>query len=126
MPGRSRGQSLSSKKPHASRRCLGTSIAAQQPQELEVAASRFFWSPLTPSAIRCRRGGSSAGAAALLESFHEKKQKYEHLRGVPANFFVFYEIDEDESKHSLELTQHGHQEVPSAWVLLERVPEESS
>ena len=37
--------------------------------------------------------------------------------GVPANFFVYYEIDEEEAKHSLELVEHGHQEVPNAWVL---------
>ena len=35
--------------------------------------------------------------------------------GVPANFFVYYEIDEEEAKHSLELVEHGHQEVPNAW-----------
>ena len=35
--------------------------------------------------------------------------------GVPANFFVYYEIDEEEAKHSLELVEHGHQEVPHAW-----------
>ena len=28
-------------------------------------------------------------------------------RGVPANFFVFYEVDEDESKHSLSLDEYG-------------------
>ena len=39
----------------------------------------------------------------------------------PANFFVYYEIDEDESKHLLELEHHGYQEMPNAWVLLERV-----
>lgn len=41
-------------------------------------------------------------------------------KGVPANFFVYYEIDEDESKHKLDLEEHGHQEVPGAWVLLEK------
>ena len=40
---------------------------------------------------------------------------------VPANFFVFYEIDEDESKHALSLEKLGHQEVANAWVLLEKV-----
>ncbi len=40
-------------------------------------------------------------------------------KGVPANFFVFYEIDEDESKHALSLDEYGHQEVTNAWVLLE-------
>ena len=38
----------------------------------------------------------------------------------PANFFVYYEIDDDESKHNLQLAEHGHQEVPNAWVLLEK------
>ena len=39
----------------------------------------------------------------------------------PANFFVYYEIDDDdESKHALALGEHGHQEVPGAWVLLEK------
>ena len=41
-------------------------------------------------------------------------------KGVPAKFFVYYEIDEDESKHKLELKELGHQEVPGAWVLLEQ------
>ena len=27
-------------------------------------------------------------------------------RGVPTNFFVFYEIDEDKSKHSLSLDEY--------------------
>ena len=40
--------------------------------------------------------------------------------GVPANFFVYYEIDEEEAKHSLELVEHGRQEVPNAWVLLDK------
>ena len=38
-----------------------------------------------------------------------------------ANFFVYYEIDDDESKHALALAEHGHQEKPNAWVLLERM-----
>ena len=38
---------------------------------------------------------------------------------VPANFFVYYEVDDDDSKHKLDLEDHGHQEVPNAWVLLE-------
>ena len=42
-------------------------------------------------------------------------------RGVPANFFVYYEIDEDESKHALSLDDYGHQEVANAWVLLEEL-----
>jgi hypothetical protein len=40
-------------------------------------------------------------------------------KGVPANFFVYYEVDDDDSKHKLDLEDHGHQEVPNAWVLLE-------
>ena len=35
------------------------------------------------------------------------------------NFFVYYEVDDDDSKHKLDLEDHGHQEVPNAWVLLE-------
>ena len=42
-------------------------------------------------------------------------------RGVPAYFFVFYEVDEDESKHSLSLDEYGQEEQPNAWVLLEAV-----
>ena len=34
-------------------------------------------------------------------------------KGEPANFFVYYEIDDDESKHNLQLAEHGHQEVPT-------------
>ena len=41
-------------------------------------------------------------------------------KGEPANFFVHYEIDDDKSKHNLQLAEHGHQEVPNAWVLLEK------
>ena len=40
-------------------------------------------------------------------------------KGVPANFFVYYEIDENESKHLLSPNNHGHREVTDAWVLLE-------
>jgi hypothetical protein len=38
------------------------------------------------------------------------------------DFFVYYEIDEEEAKHSLELelVEHGHQEVPNASVLLDK------
>ena len=42
-------------------------------------------------------------------------------RGVPANFFLFYEVYEVESKHSLSLDEYGQQEQPNAWVLLEAV-----
>ena len=53
----------------------------------------------------------------------------EHRRtidGVPANFFVYYEIDDDESKHTLSLKDYGHEEVLNAWVLLEGAPEEAA
>ena len=43
---------------------------------------------------------------------------------MPANFFVYYEIDDDESKHELRLEEYGHQEVVNAWVLLEEAAEE--
>ena len=42
-------------------------------------------------------------------------------KGTPANFFVYYDIDEDESKHALALEEHGYEEKPNAWVLLEVV-----
>ena len=32
---------------------------------------------------------------------------------------VPYDIDEDESKHALALEEHGHEEKPNAWVLLD-------
>jgi len=41
-------------------------------------------------------------------------------KGMPANFFVFYEIDEDESKHALSLDEYGQREAINAWVLLEK------
>ena len=28
-------------------------------------------------------------------------------KGEPANFFAYYEIDDDESKHNLQLAEHG-------------------
>ena len=40
-------------------------------------------------------------------------------KGTPANFFVFYEIDDDESKHELSLEEYGRKDVVNAWVLLE-------
>ena len=40
-------------------------------------------------------------------------------KGVPANFFVYYEIDEDESKHLLSLENYGQQEATDAWAILE-------
>ena len=40
-------------------------------------------------------------------------------KGAPVNYFVYYEIDDDESKHRLDLEEHEHQEVPNALVLLE-------
>ena len=40
-------------------------------------------------------------------------------RGVPANFFVNYEIDDDESKHALSLDEYGQTEATNAWVLLQ-------
>ena len=46
--------------------------------------------------------------------------------GEPANFFVYYEIDDDESKHALSLKDYGHKEVMNAWVLLEAAPEEEA
>ena len=32
---------------------------------------------------------------------------------------LYYEIDDDESKHELSLDQYGHQDAVNAWVLLE-------
>ena len=43
-------------------------------------------------------------------------------KGMPANFFVFYEIDDDESKHALSLDEYGQYEATNAWVLLEKEP----
>ena len=40
-------------------------------------------------------------------------------KGKPANFFVYYEFDEDESKHLLTLEEYGRRDVPNAWVLLQ-------
>ena len=40
-------------------------------------------------------------------------------KGTPANVFVFYEIDDDESKHELSLDEYGRKDVVNAWVLLE-------
>ena len=40
-------------------------------------------------------------------------------KGTPANFFVYYEIDDDESKHELSLEEYGQHEVVNSWVLLE-------
>ena len=40
-------------------------------------------------------------------------------KGVPANFFVYYEIDDDESKHTLSLDEYGQREATNAWVLLQ-------
>ena len=44
-------------------------------------------------------------------------------KGVPANFFVYYEIDENESKHLLSVDNYGQQEATDAWVLLEEEKE---
>ena len=43
------------------------------------------------------------------------------MRRCSHNFFVFYEIDEDESKHALSLDEYRHaqEEAPNTWVLLE-------
>ena len=40
-------------------------------------------------------------------------------KGVPANFFVYYEIDDDESKHQLSLDEYGQWDSTNAWVLLQ-------
>ena len=37
---------------------------------------------------------------------------------MPANFLVYYEIDDDESKHALSLDEYGQKEATNAWVLL--------
>ena len=34
-------------------------------------------------------------------------------------FFVYYELDDDESKHALSLYEYGQSEATNAWVLLE-------
>ena len=42
-------------------------------------------------------------------------------KGVPANFFAFYEIDGDESKHNLSLDDYGCENdviESGKWVLL--------
>ena len=38
-----------------------------------------------------------------------------------ANFFVYYEIDDDESKHALSMEEYGQEEKTNAWVLLEEL-----
>ena len=47
---------------------------------------------------------------------HRRRRTIE--KGVPANFFVYYEIDDDESKHALSLDEYGQKEATNAWVLL--------
>ena len=46
-------------------------------------------------------------------------------KGVPANFFVFYEVDDDESKHALSLDEYRYaqEEATNIWVLLEEASE---
>ena len=34
-------------------------------------------------------------------------------------FFVYYELEDDESKHALSLYEYGQSEATNAWVLLE-------
>ena len=86
-------------------RVLRTQSPAAEPQVL----SRFLRS-------------STAEAEVLSDrtSTHLLTRTVYVLKGEPANFFVYYEIDDDESKHNLQLAEHGHQEVPNAWVLLEK------
>ena len=40
--------------------------------------------------------------------------------GCPPTVFVYYDIDDDESKHRLDLDEHDHKEMPNAWVVLEK------
>ena len=42
------------------------------------------------------------------------------MRGEPANFFVYYLVDDDTSKHNLTLDGYG---ADDRWVLLEPAPE---
>ena len=42
------------------------------------------------------------------------------LNMVPLRYVSRSTIDDEEAKHSLELVEHGHQEVPNAWVLLDK------
>ena len=42
------------------------------------------------------------------------------MTSVAANFFVYYELDDDESKHALSLDEYGQSEASNAWVLLEK------
>ena len=58
---------------------------------------------------RCQAGSDLRHRASALE------------KGKPANFFVYYEFDEDESKHALALEEYGRREAPNAWVLLEEL-----
>ena len=63
---------------------------------------------------------SSTAEAEVLSDRANRDGRRTIDKGEPANFFVYYEIDDDESKHNLQLAEHGHQEVPNAWVLLEK------
>ena len=38
---------------------------------------------------------------------------------MPANYFVYYEVDDDESKHALSMDEYGEEGGSNAWVLLE-------
>ena len=46
------------------------------------------------------------------------KDRRKKMDGVVVNFLVYYEIDEDTSKHVLTLDAYGGDDV-GAWVLLE-------
>ena len=66
--------------------------------------------------------GSEAARLRFLASPPEHMQSRPRSQGTPATFFVFYEIDDDESKASkneLSLNEYGHNDVVNAWVLLE-------
>ena len=66
-----------------------------------------------------RNNGSwtpSAGASARLRRPTNADGRKTVPGGEKANFFVFYEVDEDEVKHNLSMDDYGEDD---RWVLLE-------
>ena len=41
------------------------------------------------------------------------------INGVNCNFYIYYDIDKDTSKHNLALESYGEDDEDDGWVLLE-------
>ena len=80
-------------------------------------ARRGFLATINIKLIIDFHSSSSKARASIIKAVNTDARKI-ITRGEPANFFVYYPVDDDTSKHNLTLDGYG---ADDRWVLLEPI-----